>query len=208
MLTTIYFIRHARTYNPKHIIKGLLPGFKLTKAGQQEVEKLGKYLKTKPITKIFYSPLLRTKQTATIIKKYLPHAKLVPDKRLIEWQTAWEGLTIQQVKALAKMHWDLYHENPLKFKTAKGPTARQVVRQINSFTKMVLKKFPDQEIVAISHGDPIKLYRCYLETKKISKKFLIYPCTQPSSTAFVFKNGKFQKTLYKSFIKKQRYFIQ
>jgi len=208
MLTIIYFIRHAKTNNPKHIVKGLLPDFKLTREGQQEVRKLGKYLKTKPITRIFYSPLLRTKQTATLIKKYLPKAKLKPDKRLLEWQTAWQGLTIQKVKTLPKMHWDTYHENPLKFKTAKGPTATQVVKKISSFTKMILKKFPNQQLIAISHGDPIKLYRCYLETGKITKKFLNYACTQPSITAFVFQNNKYQKTLYKSFIKKQKYFIQ
>ncbi|MDD5340865.1 MAG: histidine phosphatase family protein [Patescibacteria group bacterium] len=207
-ITTIYFVRHAKTNNPHRIVKGWLPGFKLTSIGKKEVARLANYLRNKPIKYIFCSPLLRAKQTAQVIHKSLPNAKLIPDKRLIEWLTAWQGKTIKQVQADPKMQWSVYYSNPLKFWTGQGQTAQQIVKNLLSFTKMTIKKYPNQEIVAVSHGDPIKLLRCYLETGKISKKFVGYKCSQPSITAFIFNNGKYKKTLYKSYIKNQPYFTQ
>lgn len=208
MPTTIYFIRHAKTKNPHHIVKGILPGFNLTQDGQREVKKLGKYLAKQPVQIIYYSPLARTKQTAQLIQHALPQAKLIPDKRLLEWQTSWEGKTIKQIQADPLMKWDLYYTDPLKFKTKLGTTARQVVKEMTSFVAEIVNKYPNQTIIAASHGDPIKLLRCYLETGEISRKFIDYPCSQPSATGFVFNNGHYKKTIYKSFIKHQPYFTQ
>lgn len=208
MQTTIYFIRHAKTRNPHHIVKGLLPGFNLTQKGQSEVKKLGKYLAKLPVTVIYFSPLARTKQTAMLIQQALPQAKLIPDKRLLEWQTAWQGKTIKQIKADPKMLWQLYQKDPLKFQTKLGTTAKQVLKNMTGFVQAIIKKHPGQTIIAASHGDPIKLLRCYLETKQISLKFIDYPCSQPSATGFVFNNGHYKKTIYQSFIKHQPYFTQ
>jgi len=209
MQTIIHFIRHSKTRNPKHIVKGELP-FRLTKQGEKEVVKLAKYLaENKKIEVIFYSPILRTKQVAKILKKYLPFVKLIPDKKLYEWLTPWQGFTIKQIQKKPELQWQDYRKNPKKFyPLKKGETANIVLQRMLKFTNKVNKKYPGQEVIAVSHGDPIKLLRCYLETNKISGKMHAYSCTQPSITSFVFNGSKYKKTVYKSFIKKQNNLLQ
>jgi len=208
MKTIIHFVRHGKTNNPKHIVKGLLPGFLLTKQAKKETAKLGKFLRGKKINRIYFSPTQRTKQTAKIIRPYLPASKLKSDKRLIEWQTDWEGYTIEQIKKNPALHWKKYLNDPLHFRTKKGQTASQVTKQMMSFCKEIIKKYQGEEIVAVSHGDPIKLLRCYLKTGEISKKFISYKCSQPSITSFSFIDKKLKKIIYKSYIKNQNYFLQ
>lgn len=63
----IYIIRHGRTReNYRGIITGVLPGT-LDKVGKKQAERLGKYLATKDITKIFSSDLQRAVETTNII---------------------------------------------------------------------------------------------------------------------------------------------
>lgn len=209
MQTIIHFIRHGKTKNPKHIVKGELP-FKLTPQGEVEVAKLAKYLaENTNIAMIFYSPIFRTKQTAKILKKYLPSAKLIPDKKLYEWLTPWQGLTIKQIQKIPALQWLEYKKNPQKFyPLKKGEKADKVLKRMIKFVKQINKKNTGQQIIAVSHGDPIKLLRCFFETGKIDKKMHKYSCTQPSITSFVFNGNKYKKTIYKTFIKKQNKLMQ
>jgi len=209
MKTIIHFIRHGKTNNPHKIVKGKLP-LKLSLQGIREVNKLAKYLSQEFSTDyIFFSPILRTKQTAQIIKKHFPQSKLKADKNLYEWITPWQGLTIKQIQKDSQMGWDLYNNQPLKFHPLKkGEKAITIVKRLNKFVKQVLQNYNGQQIIAVSHGDPIKLLRCYLNTGKISSKFHTYPCTQPSVTSFIFKDNKYKKTKYKSFIKRQNRLAQ
>lgn len=204
MKTTIHFIRHGRTKNTKRIVKGDLP-IGLTKQGEKETVKLAKYLAANIKTAyIFYSPILRTAQTAKIFQKYFSQAKLIKNKELCEWLTPWQGYTIKQIQQMPKMQWNLYYTNPLKFHPfKKGETTQTVTKRMRQFVAQILKKYPGQDIIAVTHGDPIKLLRCFLEKGKITKDFRDYRCSQPSLTSLMFNGAKFQKTIYKSFIKQQ-----
>lgn len=206
MLTKIHFIRHGKTDNPHNIVKGILDSFKLTAQGKKEVAKLGNYLKKRKINYIYHSPVKRTEQTAKILHSFFPKAQLKPDKRLIEWQTDWQGHKITEIKKSPEMQWDLYKKDPLKF--SKGVKAQQIVKQMHEFVKDILQKHPGQEIIAVSHGDPIKLIRCYLETGKISSHFHRYKTTQPSINTMIFNDNHLKKTIYKSFIKDQKKLLQ
>ena len=206
MLTKIHFIRHGKTDNPHNIVKGILNSFQLTTCGKNEVKKIGKYLSNKPINYIFHSPVKRTEQTAKIIHSFFPEAKLKSDKRLIEWQTDWQGYKITDIKKMPEMQWEIYKKDPVKF--TKGVKAAQIARQMHGFVKEILKKYPGQEIIAVSHGDPIKLLRCLLETGKISSHFHRYKTTQPSINTMIFNDKHFKKTIYKSFIKNQSHLLE
>jgi len=65
--TTIYLLRHGQVENPKRVVKERLPGFPLSEVGREEGKEIAQFLARKNISAVYYSPLLRTKQTAQII---------------------------------------------------------------------------------------------------------------------------------------------
>jgi broad specificity phosphatase PhoE len=89
--THIYFVRHGRVYNPENIFYGRLSGFRLAEDCLTDLESTASYLKTKCISQIFTSPLLRTRQTALILQRTLDTSNLSVDKHLIEVNSYLEG---------------------------------------------------------------------------------------------------------------------
>jgi broad specificity phosphatase PhoE len=98
MLKTIYMIRHGhyimdRPYNPEDIDKIKV----LSLNGLETIINLGKRLRAADhqITKILYSPLRRTYETAIIIKKIL-HVDMQASEKIVE--SFFEGGNIPHLK--------------------------------------------------------------------------------------------------------------
>jgi broad specificity phosphatase PhoE len=66
----LYFIRHGKTqYNKQEIFQGLCDS-PLTEEGIESARKIGDFLKDEEISKIYSSPMERSKKTADIINGY------------------------------------------------------------------------------------------------------------------------------------------
>jgi len=82
----IYLIRHATPdYGRKEIRYDIIPGPPLTAGGVEEAKELSKFLIPKKISKIYSSPLERTKQTAEIIASIL-NLQCHLNNSLVEWR--------------------------------------------------------------------------------------------------------------------------
>lgn len=148
MQTTIYVIRHGEVYNPKIILYGRLPHFKLSQKGIKQLEVTADYLADKPITAIFSSPMLRAKQSAKIIQKKLHLPKIIITKQIIEVDTSYQGKLFSDLDPIQS---EVYLK-PLR-KT--DETIDQLAQRMERFVHSLIKKYPGKQIVFVSHGDLI-----------------------------------------------------
>ena len=106
--TTISFVRHGEVYNPDKIFYGRLPRFGLSDLGREQAILAGDYLDASlpPVAGIFTSPLLRTRQTAALVKQRLnTSVPIQKTKPLLEVHTPYDGKPLTEMEA---RNWDLY----------------------------------------------------------------------------------------------------
>jgi broad specificity phosphatase PhoE len=147
--TIIHFVRHGLVENPSSIRYGRLPGIHLNEEGRRHIESLGAFFIKRSIRTIYASPLERTQQTATLLGLALPTVPIILDARLLE------------VKIPPKFEGKSDHlgfSYPIK-PAREAETPNQILDRMAAFVEEKVIAFHDQEIIAVSHGDPIALYR-------------------------------------------------
>lgn len=151
MTTTIYLIRHGEVHNPQGILYGRLSGYGLSAKGKNEIEQTAEFLNNTHIDLIFSSPLLRTKQTAEIIRSKLKLNKIYFSKSLLEVKTSYQG------RFFAELSPDQSEAYFLPQPT--DETLEQVAKRLHLFKNHIIKNYRGKNIVAVSHGDPLMLFR-------------------------------------------------
>lgn len=148
--TTIYLLRHGRFVNPKQVVKARLPGFPLSDIGREEIKEIAKFLAEKDVSTVYYSPLLRTKQTARIIASY-NGAELKACSSLLETDTSFVGRPIAS-KLRTREFYAKYYEDPLHV----------LARMRRALRRMIQDNF-GSTVVAVSHGGPIDVLKAHLQ---------------------------------------------
>lgn len=151
MKANIHLVRHGEVHNPNQIFYGRIPGYILSNRGQQEVHKLGMHLLHTPIVKIYTSPLDRTKQTATILAEYFPGIDIVHDERLLEVTSPLEGRGFDEVDGF-----NFYKEEYIQ---QGGETIEDIKNRMLSFFQEIVPVHKNEDILVVSHGDPIMITR-------------------------------------------------
>jgi broad specificity phosphatase PhoE len=149
MTTSIFIIRHGEVYNPKGILYGRLPYFGLSKKGREELTQTAKFLQDKNISKIYTSPMLRARQSATIIQKELKLPRIHTTKQLIEVSTSFQG---KRFSDLSPDQSEVYL-SPLRKKT--DETVEQIATRLQKSIQSIINHNRGKNIVLLSHGDPI-----------------------------------------------------
>jgi len=152
----IYFVRHGEAENKKHIIYGYLP-VPLSPKGKTQSRKAGIFLKKQNIAAIFSSPQKRTQETAKIISQAVSKGKyrVQIDKNLRESEFGHltQGMTRRRATEKFPKEMDVYKRNPAKMKA--GETFAKMAERMFSAIQKGVKKFPGQNLVFVSHRDPI-----------------------------------------------------
>lgn len=147
--TTIYIIRHGELNNPKKVFYDRELDFSLNKIGKDHIKKLGEKLKRDGAipARIYSSPLLRTKQTAAILKKVFGNVKVIFDKRLLEVDS--RGVAGNPLT----MHRYFTYENSGKGYRLEPP--KKQAKRIQTSIRDIQKKNKDKTVFVVSHGDPL-----------------------------------------------------
>ena len=153
MKTIVWLLRHGDTTGTG-ILKGMLP-FPLSELGKKQIESAGRILSKRKISRIYTSPLARTIETANIVKEFLPEAKIIESKNLIEWDIPeWEGKNMKDLERDFPKEYDNLMHHVTKFKL--GERIEKVRdRMLKIFWKAVSEN-SGKECLLISHGSPIK----------------------------------------------------
>lgn len=145
--THIHFVRHGLVHNPQGIVYGRLPRFSLSAEGVRQAEGVARFLAQKPVSAIYSGPMLRARQTAKIIAALHPGLSVRESQLLNEVYVPFEG---QPVSKVALRNWDLYTGNQPPYESVEDILLRML-----QFTKNMRRRHANQEVVAVTHGDPI-----------------------------------------------------
>jgi broad specificity phosphatase PhoE len=168
--TILYLIRHGEVENPKDILYMRLPGYPLSTKGKKQVEQQGERIKADAkkrggVAVIYYSPLLRTKQTAEILMQVLRVKKIRVDERLIDVKTPLEGkITFENFFKDYKGF--LYQPELI---TAGGEPMEKIWKRMKAVGDEILEEFEGKAVVLVSHGDPIELFKLGYQGVKVNK---------------------------------------
>ena len=146
-LTTVYLIRHGEVHNPRRILYGRLPGFRLSSNGLHQAREAGRALGKHRIDALFSSPLLRARQTAREIQRQTNHGDLHVSTFLHEVCTPYEGRPAEEVDAIDG---DVYTGVPACFEQP-----GDVVARTRKLVWRLRKRYRGGKVAAVTHGDVI-----------------------------------------------------
>lgn len=187
--TTIWVVRHGHVHNPKGIIYGRIPRFRLSERGVEEARAAGRAMAGIPLAAAYTSPLLRARQTAQEILAHHPGVALRRTPLLLEVHTIFEG---RDGLDGDRRRGDYY--------TGVGPPYEQpgdIVARVLKFFAQVRRRHPGRHVLAVTHGDVLIFSMLWArglpvspETKVNLHRYTLgfngYPATA-SFTAFTFR---------------------
>lgn len=162
MQKIIYLARHGEYLNPNKIIPYRLPGFPLTKVGQDQADLIGKTLRDKNINKTVHSPIERCVETASIINKYVK-TKIQVSNLASETLTPLQGLTKEE---LAKLSPD-YPFASIEHQKGGGETPEEMFTRMKKLLDSLIADDDINSALIVSHGDPIVVLLLGLLKNKI-----------------------------------------
>ena len=153
----IIFLRHAQAENnTKRILAGRTEGVHLTKAGIEQAESIAKYLKSLDISAIYSSPIERASHTAEIVAK----------NNSLDYELD-DRLTEIDMGRFTRMNYDdmfakygniflKFYENDPVIAEHEVETFLEVQRRILDMVTHVVKKHKNENVILVTHMDPIK----------------------------------------------------
>ncbi len=150
----LYVVRHGETIvnvkqriNARNIIG-------LNKKGKKQAEEAAKEIKNYKIDLIFCSPLRRTRQTCKIINKN--KIKVIYDTRLLERDAG-----SMQFKKIEKINFEEWYDTSKNkiYKDTEG--FKSVIKRIKEFTEELKAKYPEKNILIVTHGDVCRAIYAY-----------------------------------------------
>ena len=153
----IIFLRHAQAENnAKRILAGRTEGVHLTKTGIEQAEQIIKYLKPLDISAIYSSPIERASHTAEIVAKNCS-LEVVLDERLTEIEMGkFTHMNYDDMFAKYGNIFLKFYENDPVIAEHEVETFSDVQKRVLDMVDHVLKKHKNENVILVTHMDPIK----------------------------------------------------
>ena len=188
-MSLIIFMRHGQAFNNvQKLLVGRNLESHLTDLGREQVKSTSQLLKTIDIHKIYSSPVIRTMETAEIVSNAIgmPFEK---DERLFEIELGklvgmyYEDLINKHGNLFVKFYCDNDDENSLLEFEVESFGA--VKKRISELLKEIVIKHKDENVLLVSHLDPIKAAISLIMNIKPSS---VYNIWVPNASLNIFKN--------------------
>jgi probable phosphoglycerate mutase len=156
-LGSIIFLRHGQAKNNlERILTGRTPGVPLTEKGIDQAEKAAKFLEHMNISAIYSSPIERAKHTAEIVGKH-NSLDVTIDDRLIELDMGkFTGVPYDEIFNSHGNVFMKFYNGELEIAHNGVETFSEVKKRILGIVDHVIENHPDQNVVLVTHMDPIK----------------------------------------------------
>lgn len=154
---SIIFLRHGQAKNnTERVLAGRTPGVPLTGEGIDQAEKAAQFLAEMDVSTIYSSPIERAKNTAEIVARH-NSLDMKLDDRLIELDMGkFTGMPYDEVFANHGNVFLKFYSSELEVAHSGIETFSEVKRRVLSMVGHVLENHPDQNVVLVTHMDPIK----------------------------------------------------
>ena len=154
---SIIFLRHGQAKNNiERILTGRTPGVPLTEEGINQAEKAAKFLEHMNISAIYSSPIERARHTAEIVGKH-NSLDVTIDDRLIELDMGkFTGVPYDEIFNSHGNVFMKFYNGELEIAHNGVETFSEVKKRILGIVDHVIENHPDQNVVLVTHMDPIK----------------------------------------------------
>jgi len=145
--THIHLVRHGLVDNPRNVVYGRMPRFRLAHHGIAQARQSAAYLRRKPVIALFSSPLLRARQSAREILGLIQLKRIGITQLITEVHSPYEGRPSAEVHALkgdVYAHASPHYEHP-----------QDVLARTLRFFKRSVHRYQGRHVVAVTHGDII-----------------------------------------------------
>ena len=153
----IIFLRHGQAKNnTERILSGRTPGVPLTDKGITQAQQTAELLEHMNISAIYSSPIQRAKHTAEIVVKH-NSIDVTIDDRLIELDMG--KFTNVPYDEIFSSHGNVFmkfYDGELEIAHNGVETFADVKKRVASIVEEVIEKHPDENVVLVTHMDPIK----------------------------------------------------
>ena len=154
---SIIFLRHGQAKNNiERILTGRTPGVPLTEEGINQAEKAAKFLEHMNISAIYSSPIERARHTAEIVGKH-NSLDVIIDDRLIELDMGkFTGVPYDEIFTSHGNVFMKFYNGELEIAHNGVETFSEVKKRVLGIVDHVIENHPDQNVVLVTHMDPIK----------------------------------------------------
>jgi len=156
-LGSIIFLRHGQAKNNiERILTGRTPGVPLTEKGIDQAEKAAKFLEHMNVSAIYSSPIERARHTAEIVGKH-NSLDVTIDDRLIELDMGkFTGVPYDEIFNSHGNVFMKFYNGELEIAHNGVETFSEVKKRVLGIVDHVIENHPDQNVVLVTHMDPIK----------------------------------------------------
>ena len=153
----IIFLRHGQAKNnTERILAGRTEGVPLTDTGIKQAEHTAQLLADMNISAIYSSPIERAKHTAEIVGKH-NSLDVTIDDRLIELDMGkFTGMPYDEIFNSHGNVFMKFYNGELEIAHNGVETFAEVKKRILGIVDHIIEKHPDENIVLVTHMDPIK----------------------------------------------------
>ena len=153
----LIFLRHGQAKNnTERVLAGRTEGVPLTETGIKQVENTAQLLEHMNISRIYSSPIQRAKHTAEIVGRH-NSLDVTIDDRLIELDMG--KLTGMPYDEIFNNHGNVFmkfYNEELELANNGVETFSDVKKRVLGIVDHVIEKHPDENVVLVTHMDPIK----------------------------------------------------
>jgi broad specificity phosphatase PhoE len=192
--TVVHLVRHGEVDNPKGVLYGRLPGYRLSAAGEHMALLAAEALRGRDVTVVRSSPLERAVQTAEPIAKEFG-VQPTTDDRLIESENVFEGLTFGVGDGSLRNPSVWRHLwNP--FRPSWGEPYAEVADRVLAAVADARDAAAAHEAVLVSHQLPIEIARRRAEGQHLWHRPDRRQCALASITSLVYDGERLIRVDY------------
>ena len=191
MATTLVLVRHGETnWNRERRFQGRADQ-PLNEAGRDQARELAKLLHDEPVSALYTSPLRRASETAEILARAFG-LQAKPLDALLEIDVgAWEGLTIDEVRAThperADGDWRSGWED--------GETYDELSKRVVPALVELGTKHDGEQVLAVTHAGPLRAaIAASMRLSYDDARPLIGPLENCAVFRFTIRNGTIERT--------------
>ncbi|EME19242.1 histidine phosphatase family protein [Rhodococcus triatomae] len=192
--TIVHVLRHGEVHNPKGILYGRLPGYRLSVTGQAQARTVASVLSGHDITHVVASPLQRAQETATPIAD--AHGlTLTTDDNLIEAANDFEGLKVSVGDGALRRprHWYKLRD---PFTPSWGEPYLQIAHRMLAAVNTARVAAVGHEAVCVSHQLPVWTLRRFLQGERLWHDPRNRQCALASLTSLVYEGDTLVDIVY------------
>ncbi|WP_189636600.1 MULTISPECIES: histidine phosphatase family protein [Rhodococcus] len=192
--TIVHVLRHGEVHNPKGILYGRLPGYRLSVTGQAQARTVASVLADHDITHVVASPLQRAQETASPIAG--EHGlTLVTDDNLIEAGNDFEGLKVSVGDGALRRprHWWKLRD---PFTPSWGEPYLQIAHRMLAAVNTARVAAVGHEAVCVSHQLPVWTLRRFLQGERLWHDPRHRQCGLASLTSLVYEGDTLVDIVY------------